>query len=66
VPSHSWPHNAGPLSERMQIATARHTEMAEQLAALWAVVSFAAQSMLKCLSTKAFLVDVVGEMLAEF
>jgi type II secretory pathway component PulM len=49
----------GPLSEEMQIATARHTEMVGQLAALQA-------RCLRHLPTKAFWVDVVGEMLAEF
>jgi hypothetical protein len=50
----------------MQIATVRHTKMAEQLATLRAVVSSTAESVLRCSPTKAFRVNVVEEMLAEF
>jgi hypothetical protein len=69
VPSHSRPpppRVRGHLSEVMRIATVRHTKMAEQLATLRAVVSSTAESVLRCSPTKAFRVNVVEEMLAEF
>jgi hypothetical protein len=50
----------------MWIATARHTEMAWQLAVLRAVVSSTMQSEPRCSLTKTFQMCVMEEMLAEF
>jgi hypothetical protein len=66
VLDHSWHPTAGPLHEGMQFVTTCHTEMAMQLATLWAAVSLAAQSMLGRFPTEAFQADVVGEVLANF
>jgi chromosome segregation ATPase len=54
------------LLEEMWIAALRHTEMVDQLATLWVVVSFAMQSVLERLPTKALQVDVVDELVTEF
>jgi hypothetical protein len=54
------------LSEGMFIVALHHTEMAKQLAMLWAVVSSAAEFMLRRSPTKAFLAEVVDELVAEF
>jgi hypothetical protein len=53
-------------SEGMRIATVCHTEMAGQLATLWAAVSSTAQTVLRRSRTKAFWVNVVEGMIAEF
>jgi hypothetical protein len=54
------------LSEGMQIATICHVEMAEKVAALRAAVSSAAEFMLGRSPTKAFKVEVVDKLAAEF
>jgi hypothetical protein len=50
----------------MWFAATCHTEMVIRLAALWAAVSLAVQSVLGLLPTEAFQTDVVGEVLANF
>jgi hypothetical protein len=50
----------------MFIVALHHTEMAKQLAMLRAVVSSAAEFMLRRSPTKAFLAKVVDELVAEF
>jgi hypothetical protein len=55
-----------PLHEGMHFAAAPHTEVAMRLSALWAVVSLATQSILRCLPIDASRVGVVGEMVIRF
>jgi hypothetical protein len=55
-----------PLHEGMQFAVVRYTEVATQLATLWAAVSLTAQSVLGRLPAEVFQVDVVGVMVAMF
>jgi hypothetical protein len=50
----------------MRAATLHHTEMAQELAALGAVVSSIAESMLGRSPDETFCVVVVDEMVAEF
>jgi hypothetical protein len=66
VLDHSWHTAVGPLHEGMRFAIACHTKVAMRLAALWAAVSSAAQSMLGRLPAKVFQADVVGEMAGMF
>jgi hypothetical protein len=54
------------LSEGIQIATLRHTEMAGELATLWAIVSSAIELALALSPDEIFWVFVVGELVAEF
>jgi hypothetical protein len=54
------------LLEGMQITALRHTEMDGKLAALWVVVSSTVELALGHSSDETFLVEVVGELVAEF
>jgi hypothetical protein len=54
------------LSEGMRIATLRHTEMAGELAALWAVVTTVVESVLWRSPNDTFRVEVVSEVATEF
>jgi hypothetical protein len=56
----------GHLSEGMQSAAIRHTEMAEQLATLRAAVSSVTQSVLRHSPSDTFWVEVVDEVVTEF
>jgi hypothetical protein len=62
----SPPTVQGHLSEWMRIAAIRHTEMVGQLSTLQAVVSSVVRFVLGRLSTEAFWVDVVDEILTDF
>jgi hypothetical protein len=62
----SPPMGRGQLLEGMWIATVRHTEMVEQLTALWTVVSSTVQSVLGCSPTEGFWVDILDDLLVEF
>jgi hypothetical protein len=66
VLDHSRQTAVAPLHEGMRFAIACHTKVAMRLAALWAAVSSAAQSMLGRLPAKVFQADVVGEMAGMF
>jgi hypothetical protein len=55
-----------PLPEGLRFAVARHTEVASQLSALRAAVSFAAQSIIDHLLIDVPQVGVVGEIVAPF
>jgi hypothetical protein len=50
----------------MRIATLRHTEMAGELAALWAVVTTVVESVLWRSPNDTFRVEVVSEVATEF
>jgi hypothetical protein len=54
------------LLEGMQIAALHHTEMAQELATLWTVVSSIVEFMLGCSPDETFWVEVVDELVAEF
>jgi hypothetical protein len=54
------------LSDRMRAAILHHTEMARELAALWATVSSAVELVLGCSPDETFLVDVMDELVPEF
>jgi hypothetical protein len=54
------------LSKGMHIVVLRHTEMVEELAALWAAVSSTTKFMLGRLPNEAVRVEVVDELIAEF
>jgi hypothetical protein len=65
-----YDHNScpavGPLYDGMRFAAARHSEVAMQLSALWAIVSLAAQSILGHLLVDGSHVGVMGEMAVRF
>jgi hypothetical protein len=50
----------------MRLVALRHTEMAGELAMLWAVVSPATELVLGCSPSDTFHVEVVGELAVEF
>jgi hypothetical protein len=54
------------LSEGIQLAALRHTEMAGELATNWVKVSSAAESVLGRSPDEIFHIEVVGELVAEF
>jgi hypothetical protein len=54
------------LPEGMRLDDLRHTEMAKELAMLWAVVSSAAETVLGRSLSDTVHVEVVGELVAEF
>jgi hypothetical protein len=54
------------LSEGMRLAALRHTEMAGELAVLWAAVSSATESVLGRSPNNTFRLEVVGELAIEF
>jgi hypothetical protein len=54
------------LSEGMRLAALRHTEMAGELAVLWAAVSSATESVLGRSPNNTFRLEVVGELAVEF
>jgi hypothetical protein len=54
------------LSEGMRLAALRHTEMAGELAVLWAAVSSATESVLGRSPNNTFRLEVVGELVVEF
>jgi predicted transcriptional regulator len=54
------------LSERMRLAALRHTEMAEELAALQAAVSTIVESVLGRSTSDTFCVEVVSKLATEF
>jgi hypothetical protein len=56
----------GHLLEGMQIATIRHTEMAEQFIVPLAAVSSVMECVLGSSPTKAFQLDVVDELAVKF
>jgi hypothetical protein len=49
----------------MWLMALRHAELAEELAVLRVVVSSAMESVLGCLPSKTFCMEVVGELAAE-
>jgi hypothetical protein len=61
-PPRAWHH----LSEGMRIATLCHTEMAGELAVLWAVVTATTESVLGHSPSDTFHVEVVSELATEF
>jgi hypothetical protein len=50
----------------MRLAALCHTEMAEELAMLWAVVSSTVESVLGCSPSDTFYIEVAGELAVEF
>jgi hypothetical protein len=54
------------LSEGMQLATLRHTEMAGELAAFLVAVSSAMELVLRCSPSDTSRVEVEGELATEF
>jgi hypothetical protein len=54
------------LLKGMRIAALQHTEMVEELAALWTVVSSIMELVLGCSLDETFRVQVVGELVVEF
>jgi hypothetical protein len=50
----------------MRFAVAQHTKVAIQLSTLWAAMSLAAQSILRCLPIDVSQAGVVGEMVVQF
>jgi hypothetical protein len=54
------------LFERMRLVALRHTEMAEELAALRVVVFSIAESVLGCSPNDTVHVEVMGELVVEF
>jgi hypothetical protein len=54
------------LSEGMRLAALRHTEMAGELAVLWAAVSSTTESVLGRSPNNTFRLEVVGELAVEF
>jgi hypothetical protein len=50
----------------MRLAALRHTEMAGELAVLWAAVSSATESVLGRSPNNTFRLEVVGELAVEF
>jgi hypothetical protein len=67
MPGHSQPSNgAGSPIRVVRIAAIRHIEMVGQLSTLQVVVSSVVHFVLRRLSTEAFSVDVVDEILTDF
>jgi hypothetical protein len=54
------------LSEGMQHATLRHTEMVEQFVTFQALLTSAAESMLGCSPSDTSCVELVGELVTKF
>jgi hypothetical protein len=54
------------MSEEMWIAALYHTEMAQELAALWTTVSSIVEFKLGCSPDETIQVEVVDELVAKF
>jgi hypothetical protein len=62
----SPPRGKHHLSEGMQLATLRHTEMVRELAAFWEAVSSVAESVLRCSLGDIARAEAVGELVTKF